>query len=203
MSREPAYIRDFKEFTRGDLTFMDLPILELEMYGQKNDRATAVILGSIVESSLVHLLKGILRPDLNSDARRILFDYEGPIGTFSAKTALAFALGLIGPISKHDLDLIRLLRNEFAHSRRSFSFETKVAANVCLQLQTPNTPDFYIPHGYLSAAAEHGMTRADDPTFPRTRYIATCHALAYRILQRAENTKGFAGLIENMPHAPP
>ena len=167
MADDPAYIRAFKAFTRGDLTFNDLPALEAELYGGKNDRATAVILGSILETALESLLKATLRPQLNSDDKRVLFDFDGPLGTFSSKTILAFSIGVIGPISRRDLDLIRLLRNEFAHSRRHFKFSTPEVSEVCRHLQTPDQEGFYIPHGFLSAAGEHELKDATDKTVSR------------------------------------
>src|SRR5208282_2637922 len=64
MADEPAYLRAFKDFTRGDLSFDNLPKLESEVYGT-SDRASAVILGSVLESSLTTFLRRKLRPDLN------------------------------------------------------------------------------------------------------------------------------------------
>jgi len=159
MAEGPAYILDLKALTRGDLTLADLPPLEAELYGG-SDRASAVLIGSVVEAGLTSLLKGALRSNLRSEDRRLLFDFDGPLGTFPSKTALAYAMGLIGPITRSDLDIIRLLRNEFAHSRRHFKFNTPQVAAVCARLKTPETPGFSIPYGYLSAAAEHRLEDA-------------------------------------------
>ena len=99
MADEPTYVRAFKDFTRSDLTISDLPKLETEIY-DANDRASAVILGSIVESSLTTFLSRKLRQDLNRVQRKRLFDYEGPLGTFSAKIILTYAMRLIGPVTR-------------------------------------------------------------------------------------------------------
>jgi len=188
MADDPAYIKAFKEFARGDLKFEDLPALEAELYGARNDRASAVILGSILETALETLLKATLRPNMNREMRRTLFDFRGPMGDFSSKIAVAFAIGIIGPISHSNLELIRLLRNEFAHARRHFKFATREVAELCRHLQTPDQPGFYIPHGYLTAAAEHELKDAADKTVPRTRYIATCHSLSHKMLALAQTT---------------
>src|SRR5947209_1634118 len=41
---------------------------------------------------------------------------NAPIGTFSAKMKAAYALGLISEDEFHDFELIRRIRNHFAHS---------------------------------------------------------------------------------------
>jgi DNA-binding MltR family transcriptional regulator len=53
-----------------------------------------------------------------------LFGQERPLGTFSSKIKLARALGLFGPKTAHDLNLMREIRNAFAHGLRKMSFET-------------------------------------------------------------------------------
>jgi DNA-binding MltR family transcriptional regulator len=137
MADPPAYIRNLRDFTRGTITPDDLPRLEAEIYGT-NDRASAVMLGAIVENAVGALIKSLMRPDINADVRHALFDHNGPLGTFSSKTATAYAFGGIGPVTRHDVDLIRELRNEFAHSRKSFGFEQEEVAAVCAKLQLPN-----------------------------------------------------------------
>ncbi len=77
--------------------------------------------GSFVETALESLFRKVLREDLNSDDRGKIFGYDGSIGTFSSKIVVAYGLKLIGTTSRRDLDLIRVLRNEFAHSRMPFN----------------------------------------------------------------------------------
>ncbi len=45
-----------------------------------------------------------------------LFDPDRPLGTFSAKINLAYRLGLISDDIEHAMQMIRRIRNEFAHS---------------------------------------------------------------------------------------
>jgi hypothetical protein len=75
-----------------------------------------------LEANLERLLSKAMRQDLNSRDRRNLFEFEGAVGTFSSKIIVAYALRLIGPTTRGDLDLSRFLRNEFAHSRIRFGF---------------------------------------------------------------------------------
>src|SRR5206468_13039259 len=114
-----------------------------------NDLASAVMLGAIVENAVAASVKSLMRPDINADIRRALFDHNGPLRTFSSKTATAYAFGGIGPVTRHDIDLIRELRNEFAHSRKSFDFNQKEVADVCAKLELPNRAEAIVPEEFL------------------------------------------------------
>jgi hypothetical protein len=176
-----AYVRALKLFTRGDLQFLDLPLLELELYGP-NDRASAVLMASTVEAALTAYIGSKIRNDLNSDDRRLLFDQRGPLGTFSSKIIVAHALNWIGPITRNDLDLIRLLRNEFAHSRKSFGFTAPEVKAVCDHLQIPEQSGSYIPSGYSRGTSPEELAALSDITKPKTRFIVSSHSLAYRLI---------------------
>lgn len=180
MPAEPKYIRDFKSFTRGEPTMADLASLEAEIYGT-NDRARAVMLGALVEVALQQFLHNKTRPTLTSDDGRSLFDFRGPLGDFASKTLVAYAFNMFGPDTRHDLDLVRVMRNEFAHSRKSFDFTTPAVAAVCAQLRAPDAPGAFIPHRWMAAAEEDELENASNKNHPRTRYVSTCHILAERL----------------------
>jgi hypothetical protein len=189
MPDEPAYVRNLKAFARGSLTPEDLPKLEAELYGA-SDRASAVMLASILESSLEIFLRSKTRPSLNSEDNRILFDFSGPLGTFSSKIIVGYAFNWYGPDTRRDLDLIRLMRNEFAHSRKSFNFETPQIADVCQQLRSPDWPGAFIPHGFLEAVPDEDLGDAASKEHPRTRYISACHVLSERLLGNSRKAAG-------------
>src|ERR1700692_3271459 len=114
MPNEAAYIRNFKQFTREPLMAGELSSFESEAY-TSSDRSLAVMLSSVLENALDELIESKLRHDLSANSRRLLFDMNGPLGTFSARTIVAYALGMVGPDTQNDIDLIRTLRNGFAH----------------------------------------------------------------------------------------
>ena len=184
MTTDPSYVRDFKAFVRGDLTYDDLPAVETELYGT-NDRARGVLLAAVTENALTIFVRHALREEINSDDRRLLFDQNGPLGTFSTKILVAYAFKLFGPDTRHDLDLIRLLRNQFAHSRKSFTFEAPVVARVCDHLRSPDAAGAFIPHGYLNSVPQVELSAASDKKHPRTRFIMACHIVADRLLRNS------------------
>lgn len=56
---------------------------------------------------------------------RLLNGFNAPLGTFSSRIHIAFALGLITKSQFSDLEHLRKIRNEFAHSWKLLSFEDK------------------------------------------------------------------------------
>jgi hypothetical protein len=175
------YVRDLKAFTRAAPTIADLPRVESEMYGG-NDRARVLMLGSMVESCLEFFLKYRTRPSLNSDDNRQLFDYRGPLGDFSSKIIIGYSFNWYGPETRHDLDLTRILRNEFAHSRQSFCLTDPAVAAVCTNLKAPTRWGQFVPSAWIRSAALDERDAATDVNHPRTRFIITCHVLAEGLL---------------------
>ncbi len=181
MSQEPAYLRNLKAITRAEPQITDLELIEKELYFSGSDRATVVMFGSFVEANLERLLTSVMRSDLNSKDRKQLFEYEGAVGTFSSKIIMAYALGLIGPVTRSDLNSIRFLRNEFAHSRMPFDFQTPEAKAVCDQLKIVDEPGSHIPFGLLNKVSENALKDAIDKSHPKTRFICACHTISHRM----------------------
>jgi hypothetical protein len=75
---DPAYIKAFKNYTRDEPTFGDLPGMEQEFYGAA-DRAVVILQASMVESILENAIAQRMRHDLKDETRKELFDFEGPI----------------------------------------------------------------------------------------------------------------------------
>jgi hypothetical protein len=186
MPREPAYIRTFKTFAKGNPSFGDLPNIEAEVYGG-NDRARAVMLSAILETSLEIFIRNKTRPSLNADDTSRLLDQSGLLGDFGAKILAGYAFNFYGPDTRHDLDLIRILRNGFAHSRIHFQFTTSEVAGVCSQLRAPDSAGAFIPHAWLRLASKDDLSDAADTKHPRTRYVMTCHIIAERLLSNVSN----------------
>jgi hypothetical protein len=181
---DPAYIRNFKAFAKSEVTVADLPKLEAEMHGS-NDRATAVLMAAITDACLETFLRLNTRPSLGVDDISKLFDYRGPLGDFSSKILVAYAFNMVGPETRHDLDLIRMLRNEWAHSRRSFGFDTKEVAEVCKKLISPDWQGAAIPYGPINVELGHPWP---DMSNSRTRYMTACHTISSRLLLIAGGT---------------
>jgi DNA-binding MltR family transcriptional regulator len=80
---------------------------------KKDERTIAILGGTFLEMALEHLLYAFL-PDDEKEVKK-LFEYNQPLGNFSNKITLSYCLGLIDKMVKDDLNLVRKIRNKFAH----------------------------------------------------------------------------------------
>ena len=105
---------------------------ELFKYDKGDDRTIVIVGGTFLEIALEHILYSFL-PEENKEVERLM-EYNQPLGNFSNKITMCYCLGLIDEIIKHDLNLIRKIRNEFAHDLYA-SFENEKIANWCRSLK--------------------------------------------------------------------
>lgn len=93
-----------------------------EEFKKETDRGAVILAASLFDIQLETLLKDFLIPDHGSDDE--LFESTtAPLSSFSAKILMAYRLGLITKRFARDLNLIRKIRNEFAHNIHGCSFE--------------------------------------------------------------------------------
>jgi DNA-binding MltR family transcriptional regulator len=81
---------------------------------KEGERALVIGGAARLDVALERLLKSVTRH--TAGGRDDLFDPERPLGTFSAKIALAYRLGLLEDHVEKALHLVRKVRNDFAHA---------------------------------------------------------------------------------------
>ena len=101
-----------------------------------SERASAIVSGAMLEDILGHLLLNRLVDD-EGVAQDLLFNAYGPLGTFSARINMAYMLGLIGKQEQRELNLVKRIRNEFAHETDA-SFNDEAITNRCRELKLPD-----------------------------------------------------------------
>jgi DNA-binding MltR family transcriptional regulator len=90
---------------------------------EESDRGCVLAAAAMLEESLEKIFCAIFESQRASKTvQNSLFDSNGPLATFSAKIKLAYALGLISSDAYEDLERIRKLRNEAAHTAKDFDF---------------------------------------------------------------------------------
>lgn len=78
----------------------------------ESDRGAAMIAAAYLDVAS----EGFIRSKVVvSDAAEKLFAYRGPLGDFSGRIEVAYALGWLDPELRSDLHIIRDIRNDFAH----------------------------------------------------------------------------------------
>lgn len=89
----------------------------------ESDRGCVLLATAMIESRLDEIFEAIFSN--NMIPKKIinsLFDSNGPLATFSAKSKLAFSLGLISKNAFEDLEILRKIRNNFAHTADKVDF---------------------------------------------------------------------------------
>jgi len=135
------------------------------------DQAVALVATAWVERNLERVIRSRM-VRLTKTRYRELFVALGPLASLSAKTKLAYAMRIVGRTGVTDLDLIREIRNQFAHSFHPLTFRTREIAKACRRLRTPE-------------AGAKSMTRKEKDQFgfkpstdaahdPKTRFVVAC-----------------------------
>lgn len=131
---------------------------------QTADRATALVLGSILEQGLElailsHCTLGWNTPEAEAEQKKLFGGHDGPMN-FAIKTRLAYALGVYGPSTRDDLDMMRTIRNLFAHDRGHLTFNDREASALCDEFKWIRR----LPWGGVMGEA---------PTTARDKYVGT------------------------------
>lgn len=92
---------------------------------------------------------------------------DSPLGTFSSRIKCCRALCLIDDDEYHEIDLLRKIRNEFAHAKQGLSFRSQPISSYCTSLKS-RAPD-----------SESPLVKV-----PRFRFKNAVMALAARLLHR-------------------
>lgn len=164
MAKNPAWQRALTSLGSDQRTLDDIHAF-FEALAKGDDRTAALLAATQVEDAVFRLLLHKMRDDLSTDHRNRLFGDSAPLGTHGSRIRLAYALGCFGPITYNDLDIIRRIRNAFAHAPRDINFNTDAVKDACNLLKMPEISEaIYISEGFAHR-------RIDTP---RKRYISAC-----------------------------
>lgn len=105
----------------------------------ESDRGAALMAAAYLDSQLAELLRRSFVDDVSVVDE--LLEQSKPVGTFSSRIDLAYALGYLGKSTHRDLHLIRKIRNDFGHVPTPIGFEHPPIASRCREL----THSYYEP----------------------------------------------------------
>lgn len=92
-----------------------------EIHYSKSDRACVIVSAAAIDDSLKALLSTFMVKYKLDE----LFSGNGPLSTFSSKIKMSYNLGLISK-QEHDLiEIIRRIRNDYAHKKDYFSLDER------------------------------------------------------------------------------
>lgn len=94
---------------------------------RESDRGCVLICSSDIENILSKILESYIDEvsNISKSDKRTLFDYTGPLGTFSSKILLSYSIGLLNSNLYSDIKAVKILRNRAAHSNSNFSLSDK------------------------------------------------------------------------------
>jgi hypothetical protein len=130
----------------------------------ERDRSEALVRGALIEDALERAIINRMR-GLDAADKQRLFGPIAPLSSFSAQIAIAYAIKIIGPQTRDDLDCIREIRNAFAHTISRIEFTTPEVAAHCAHLQLPAR----FPPGW----GPHDLPWPPTASEPRRLFLAT------------------------------
>jgi hypothetical protein len=89
---------------------------------EKSDRGAALVIGPITERILRGAVRLAFRIDTDEKLLKRLFGEHGALFNIDKISQIARAINLIGPETWNNLDIIRLIRNQFAHAPSDIDF---------------------------------------------------------------------------------
>ena len=95
-----------------------LAAIELD---NETDRGAVILAAAAFEDKLTARILHEFQP-LNSREKADLFDFDRPLGSFSAKIRIAHAMGILDRPLKRIAEVVRVMRNACAHSGSGTAF---------------------------------------------------------------------------------
>jgi DNA-binding MltR family transcriptional regulator len=90
---------------------------------EESDRGCVILAASIIDAELRQMLLYECQVNgMSQKATTDLFDSNGPLSTFSGKSSICRAFGLINDDEFRDIGILRKLRNRFAHDMEHADF---------------------------------------------------------------------------------
>ena len=105
---------------------------------KESDRGCALVLAANLDNRLRSLLKSFF-VEQSPNKQNGLFEGNGCLATFSSRIKVSFSVGLLGTDEQHDLDIIRAIRNDFAHNESSIDFSNPPVSDRCNSLRLHQT----------------------------------------------------------------
>lgn len=103
---------------------LDVIVGGLRAVQRRTDASTVMVGAAILDNGLESAIATRM-PGLNNRLKQKLFEGYGPLATFAAKIDVALAFGLVDVETHKKLHVVKRVRNEFAHSPDTVTFESQ------------------------------------------------------------------------------
>jgi DNA-binding MltR family transcriptional regulator len=164
-----------------------------------SDRALGIIAASLVEIHLTKLIRQVFITETKSGGKETvqewMFHSSGPLGAFSNKIRLAYLMGLISAEFFKNLEIMRDIRNRFAHRTEIGSFDIPEISSRCFNftivdkyvIDPPNGihGDPSALFGFENPGAAHKLKN------PRERYVLSAQIFSIGIQHATVDPKPY------------
>jgi DNA-binding MltR family transcriptional regulator len=126
------------------------------------DATFALTISSTVEQALELAISTHFVLDDEGCQRMFDDNSNGPLSTFAAKIRAAYALGIYLKGVREELDMIRYIRNAFAHAKEKLDFSTPEIIEGCMALRMPEN---------------YSSPYVNEPKTPKVRFMISARIL--------------------------
>lgn len=121
-----------------------------------DERGLVLSLAAFAEDTLGRLLVHFMREP--RQAKELVEGFNAPLGTFAARIKAAFALGLLRREQFEDLEVLRRIRNEFAHNWQEVTLERTDLAGLVGSLHLVELGGKRMDHLRGEARLQHSLS---------------------------------------------
>jgi len=125
----------------------------LEELNKESDRGKVLVCAAMLDDQLLACIRARLLDHPHVD--KLTNGFNAPLGSFSSRIVAALALGIVSIDEYHDLEIVRGIRNDFAHGL-GMSFDNDSIRDRCanLRLSAKDYGDVVVgPGGQFTTAA--------------------------------------------------
>jgi DNA-binding MltR family transcriptional regulator len=159
-----------RDYSQKPLTPEEKTALLAAIKAQQFPIPTAILGAVMVEHEMELLLRRRLKRN-DDDTWEELLNESGPLRSFYSKIILGYAMGLYDEKIQHDLNIIRTIRNAFAHSKKILTFDDKLIIGEILRAHNVRKRD------------KKWLQKSPTPDSARTFYITICYSVAIKLMQ--------------------
>jgi DNA-binding MltR family transcriptional regulator len=164
----------------------------LREFFKENDRAAAVLVAAEIDRVILKMLESFMLPARKASSP--FLGRDAPLEAFAVRIELLYRIGLIPPVMHHDLQLIRKIRNKFAHGPTGLDFDQSPVKELATKLVAGRHEE----EKMLSLSKKPPGTKSFAPRdlFRLTASLLLCHLclLQYQISRCSRFGRDFSKL---------
>lgn len=113
----------------------------LKEFDEESDRAAAILGAAKLDTLLYQIIQSVLRPNVSKNDE--LLDGDSPLGTFSSRIMFCYRIGVINDLTAWSLNMIRRIRNQFAHEVSGSIIDSGSHRDRIVELIKPLRNNYY------------------------------------------------------------